>query len=203
MLDGSRRVGTGDLFIAGELAPLKTPVIKVLNKVDLVDARQREAQLELAARLDGPDEVLPLSARSGEGVQELLLRLCELMPEGPRYYPEDMWTDQPEAFLIAELIREKAMDLTREEVPFNVAVLVEEIQPRDEELIDVRAFIYVAADSQKGIIIGKGGRMLKEIGSRARHDIEALLGNKIFLDLRVKVEKDWARRPGSLHRLGY
>jgi GTP-binding protein Era len=204
ILDASRRIGSGDLYIAGELGALDTPVIALLNKVDLLDERQVEAQRLVAERLHKFRGLVPISARTGQNVEAVLSQLVEILPEGPKYYPDDMVTDQPAAFLIAEFIREKAIDLTREEVPFNLAVQVEEITPREgKDMIYVEAVIYVAQDSQKGIIIGKGGRMLKEIGSKARVEIEPLLGSGIYLDLRVKVEKEWAKRPQSLQKLGY
>ncbi len=204
MLDGSRRIGSGDLFIGGELAELDTPVIVLLNKVDLLDDRQVEAQRLVAEQLGEFRGLVTVSARTGQNLDEVLERLVSLLPEGPKYYPDDMVTDQPAAFLISEFIREKAIDLTREEVPFNLAVQVEEITPREgKDLIYVEAVIYVAQDSQKGIIIGKGARMLKEIGVRARAEIEPLLGSNVYLELRVKVEKEWAKRPQSLQKLGY
>lgn len=204
MLDASRRIGSGDLFIAGELAGLETPVIALLNKIDLLDERQVEAQRLVAEKLGEFRGLFPVSARTGGNLDVVLDKLVELLPEGPKYYPEDMVTDQPAAFLIAEFIREKAIDLMREEVPFNLAVQVEEITPRErKDMIYVDAVIYVAQESQKGIIIGKGGRMLKEIGSLARAEIEPLLGSNVYLELRVKVEKEWAKRPGSLQKLGY
>ncbi len=204
MLDGSRRIGSGDLFIAGELAELDTPVIVLLNKVDLLDERQVEAQRLVAEQLGAFRGPVTVSARTGQNLDGVLTQLVELLPEGPKYYPDDMVTDQPAAFLISEFIREKAIDLTREEVPFNLAVQVEEITPREgQDKIYVDAVIYVAQDSQKGIIIGKGGKMLKEIGVRARAEIEPLLGSSVYLELRVKVEKEWAKRPQSLQKLGY
>ncbi len=204
MLDGSRRIGSGDLFIAGELAELETPVIVLLNKVDLLDERQVEAQRLVAEQLGGFRDLVTVSARTGQNLDGVLQQLVEMLPEGPKYYPDDMVTDQPAAFLISEFIREKAIDLTREEVPFNLAVQVEEITPREgQDKMYVEAVIYVAQDSQKGIIIGKGGRMLKEIGVRSRAEIEPLLGSSVYLELRVKVEKEWAKRPQSLQKLGY
>ncbi len=204
MLDASRRIGSGDLFIGGELAELDTPVIVLLNKVDLLDERQVEAQRLVAEQLGEFRGLVTVSARTGQNLEGVLERLVDLMPEGPKYYPDDMVTDQPAAFLISEFIREKAIDLTREEVPFSLAVQVEEITPREgKDMIYVDAVIYVAQDSQKGIIIGKGARMLKEIGVRARAEIEPLLGSNVYLELRVKVEKEWAKRPQSLQKLGY
>ena len=204
ILDGTKTIGRGDLFIASELSELDTPVVAVLNKIDRLSRDQKEAQLAVTERLGDFAGIIPLSAKTGENVHALIERIVELMPEGPRYYPEDVFIDQPASFIVAELIREKALQLTREEVPHSVAVVVEEMEKReDKDLVDIDASIYVERDSQKGIIIGKGGRMLKEIGTRARVEIEPLLGEKVFLHLQVKVEKDWAKRPQMIKRLGY
>jgi GTP-binding protein Era len=204
MLDGTQTIGKGDLFIAGELERLDTPVITVLNKIDKLNGNQVEAQITVAEKLGEFEEVIPVSAKSGENMHALIEAIVGLLPEGPKYYPDDMVTDRPVSFIVAELIREKALQLTREEVPHSVAVLVEEMEKReDKDLIDIYAVIYVERDSQKGIVIGKGGRMLKEIGTRARQEIEPLLGDKVFLKLQVKVEKDWAKRPQMIKRLGY
>jgi len=204
MLDGTQAIGKGDLFIAGELERLDTPVIAVLNKIDKLSGDQLEAQLTVAGNLGEFVDIIPISAKSGENVHSLIEAIVDLLPEGPRYYPEDMVTDQPVSFIVAELIREKVLQLTREEVPHSVAVQVEEMEKRkDKDLVDIDAVIYVERDSQKGILIGKGGRMLKEIGTRARREIEPLLGERVFLRLHVKVEKDWAKRPQMVKRLGY
>lgn len=204
ILDGTQTIGRGDIFIAGELEGLDTPVIAVLNKIDRLSADQTEAQLTVARNLGKFEDVIPLSARTGENVHALIERIVELLPEGPKYYPEDVITDQPVSFIVAEIIREKVLLLTREEVPHSVAVVVEEMEKRqDKDLVDIDAVIYVERDSQKGIIIGKGGRMLKDIGTRARQEIEPLLGEKVYLHLQVRVEKDWAKRPELVKRLGY
>ncbi len=204
MLDGTQTIGKGDLFIAGELEELDTPVVAVLNKIDRLNGDQVEAQLSVAEKLGEFREVIPLSAKTGENVHALIERIVELLPEGPKYYPDDMVTDQPASFIVAEIIREKVLQLTREEVPHSVAVVVEEMGKREEgDLVDIDAAIYVERDSQKGIIIGRGGRMLKEIGTRSRQEIEPLLGEKVFLRLQVKVEKDWSRRPQLVRRMGY
>ncbi|MBC7253472.1 MAG: GTPase Era [Actinobacteria bacterium] len=204
MLDGTQTIGKGDLFIAGELSGLQTPVVAVLNKIDKLVPEQVEAQLAVAENLGKFVDVIPLSAKTGENVHALIEKIVELLPEGPKYYPDDMITDQPVTFIAAELIREKVLQLTREEVPHSVAVVVEEMGKReDADIVDIQAVIYVERDSQKGIIIGKGGRMLKEIGSRARREIEPLLGEKVFLQLQVKVEKDWSKRPQLVRRMGY
>lgn len=204
MLDGTQNIGRGDLFIAGELEELETPVIAVLNKVDKLTPDQVEAQMAVAENLGDFVEVIALSARTGENVHALIEKIVGLLPQGPKYYPDDMVTDRPVSFVVAELIREKVLMLTREEVPHGVAVVVEEMEKReDQDLIDIEATIYVERESQKGIIIGKGGRMLKEIGSRARKEIEPLLGERVYLGIRVKVEKDWSKRPQLVKRMGY
>jgi GTPase len=204
ILDATRSIGRGDLFIAGELAELETPVIAVVNKIDRLSPEAVEAQVVVAGNLGEFEDIIPLSAKTGENVHALIERSVELLPEGPRYYPEDIFTEQPASFIVAELIREKVLQLTREEVPHSVAVVVEEMEKReDQDLVDVDATIYVERESQKGIIIGKGGRMLKDIGTRARQEIEPLLGERVFLRLHVAVEKDWAKRPQMVKRLGY
>jgi len=204
ILDGTKAIGKGDLFIAAELSELDTPVVVVLNKMDRLTPDQVEAQVAVAEKLGDFSEIIPISAKTGENVHAVIERIVETLPEGPRYYPEDIFTDQPATFIVAELIREKVLQLTREEVPHSVAVIVEDIEMREEaDLADINAVIYVERDSQKGIIIGKGGRMLKEIGTRARAEIEPLLGNRVFLKLQVAVEKDWSKKPEMLKRLGY
>lgn len=204
ILDGTKAIGKGDLFIASELSELDTPVVVVLNKMDRLTPDQVEAQVAVAEKLGDFSEIIPISAKTGENVHAVIERIVETLPEGPRYYPEDIFTDQPATFIVAELIREKVLQLTREEVPHSVAVIVEDIEMREEaDLADINAVIYVERDSQKGIIIGKGGRMLKEIGTRARAEIEPLLGNRVFLKLQVAVEKDWSKKPEMLKRLGY
>ena len=204
MLDGTQTIGKGDLFIAGELEELDTPVVAVLNKIDRLNGDQVEAQLSVAEKLGKFRNVIPLSAKTGENVHALIERIVELLPEGPKYYPDDMVTDQPASFIVAEIIREKVLQLTREEVPHSVAVVVEEMGKREEgDLVDIEAVIYVERESQKGIIIGKGGRMLKEIGTRSRQEIEPLLGERVFLRLQVKVEKDWSKQPQLVRRMGY
>jgi GTP-binding protein Era len=204
MLDGTQTVGSGDVFIAGELSKVENPVVGVVNKIDLLSEDKVSSQVEVAKHLFPFAEVLPISSKLGVNVAGLVDRLEGFMPPGPMYFPEDAVSDQPERVLIGELVREKAMELTRDEVPHSIAVIVERVAPREGgELVDVEAVIYVERDSQKGIIVGKGGRVIKEIGTRARRDIEPLLGNQIFLDLRVKVEKDWSKNPDFIKRLNY
>lgn len=204
MLDASQTIGKGDSYIANQLAALDTPVICVINKADRVLPPRLLAQMEVAQRLGRWKEVLTTSATKGTGIGDVLSAIAGLLPEGPMLYPAETTTDQPENVVIAEMIREKALELTREEVPHSVAVVIDEIERRPTgDLIDVFAIVYVERDSQKGILIGRGGKMLKEIGTRARREIEALLGSKIYLDLRVKVESHWQRDAELLKRLGY
>ena len=204
VMDGAQTIGKGDLFIAGELDKVETPAVAVVNKVDLLDEDKSRSQLEVARHMYDFADVLPVSAKFGGGLEQLVERIGVFLPLGPKYFPDDMTSDQPESVLVSELIREKALELTRDEVPHSVAVLVEDIKARPEgDIVDVEAVIYVERESQKGIIVGKGGRMIKEIGTRARQDIEPLIGNKVFLDLRVKVQKDWSKNPEFIKRLDY
>lgn len=179
-------------------------MLLVANQMDRVPAQEREECLAHVAEL-GPDwRVVPLSAKTGEGVQALLEHLVGLMPLGPKYYPDDWVVDQPEQFIVAELIREKALLLTRDEVPHSVAVEVERMAAREDgELIDIEATILVERDSQRGIIIGKGASRLKEIGTQARREVERLLGRPVNLQLRVKVRRDWREKERALRALGY
>ncbi|MEX2356016.1 MAG: GTPase Era [Thermaerobacterales bacterium] len=195
--------GPGDRRLAERLAHVTPPVVLVLNKMDAM-APARAAKITTSYRELGDFvHVITLSALTGENLGSLMDIILPLLPEGPRYFPADMLTDQPERFLMSELIREKVLRLTREEVPHAVAVDVESIQPRKDDLLYVQAVIYIERESQKGIIVGERGAMLKEIGSLARRDIEALLGSRVYLDLWVKVKRDWRNREGSLQMLGY
>lgn len=204
VLDGSKTIGKGDIFIAEELQKVDTPVMCVINKIDLLDHHKINSQVEVARHLYRFAKVIPISSKFGAGIDELEGALVGFLPVGPLYFPAETVSDQPERVIVGELIREKALRLTRDEVPHSVAVVVEEISTRDGgELVDIEAVIYVERESQKGIIVGKGGRMIKEIGSRARQEIEPILGNKVFLDLRVKVEKDWSKNPEFIRRLDY
>jgi len=204
VLDGAQTIGRGDVFIAGELEKVETPVIGVVNKTDLLKRGKVLSQLEVAGHLYPFAEIVPVSSKTGENVPELVRVLEAFMPPGPKYFPDDAVSDQPEKVLVAELIREKALELTRDEVPHAVAVVVEDIRPRQgADLVDIEAKLFVERESQKGILVGRGGRMIKEIGSRARAEIEPILGNRVFLDLRVKVEKDWSKNLGFIDRLDY
>jgi GTP-binding protein Era len=201
LVDASEGVGAGDAFIASALKEVNAPIVVALNKIDAATPAQLEAARLRITELGG---WIPfgVSARSGAGVDELVSHVAAQLPLGPLYYPPDAVTDQPERQIVAELVREKVLERTREEVPHSVAVVVDEIDASGER-IEIEATIYVERDSQKGIVIGKGGKVLKEIGTHARRDIEKLLGGHVFLQLRVKVEHDWQRRDGMVARFGY
>ncbi len=206
-------IGSGDRFIAGELAALarRTPVFGIVTKTDLV-APQRVAEhlaglaeLARSAGFGEFAELVPVSAVDGFQVGLLADLLLARMPESPPLYPSGELTDEPEQTLVAELVREAALEGVRDELPHSLAVVVEEMNPREgrADLLDVYAHLYVERDSQKAIVIGRGGQRLKEVGSRARAHIEALLGVSVYLDLHVKVAKDWQRDPKQLRRLGF
>jgi GTP-binding protein Era len=191
------RIGAGDRFIAERVFSARAPVVVALNKVDRVKPAGIAAQIEEAARLGDFHALHPVSAKTGDGVGALREELVELLPEGPPYFPEGELTDLPLELRVAELVREKALELTREEVPHAVTVEIEEMTDRQ-----VAAALYVETDSQKGILVGKGGRMIRAIGSRARPEVELLLGRKVFLELKVKVRPRWRRDEALLERLG-
>ncbi|MDO8885839.1 GTPase Era [Candidatus Oleimmundimicrobium sp.] len=204
VVDASQVIGRGDAFIAKELNKLNAPVILVLNKTDKINHADLSAQEEIARDLGQFKKIISISALNGDNLNVLIDETVELLPKGPKYYPDDTITDQPEKVIIAEFVREKVLELTREEVPYSVVVKVESISKRtDKDIVDVEAYIFVEKDSQKGIIIGKGGKMLKEIGQRAREEIENLLGSQIFLSLWVKVKKKWRSREDIIREMGY
>lgn len=195
--------GRGDDFIIEHLRKTKAPVFLVINKIDKITPDELLPIIEdYRAEFDFK-EVVPISATEGNNVDTLLQELVDLMPEGPQYYPEDQVTDHPEYFIVSELIREKVLFLTRDEVPHSVAVVVDSMKRDEYDKVHVQATIIVERDSQKGIIIGKGGKMLKDIGTKARMDIEHLLGNKVFLELWVKVQKNWRDKQTYLTDYGY
>ncbi|MEU6643366.1 GTPase Era [Saccharomonospora sp. NPDC046836] len=203
----NEKVGPGDRFIAGELAKIarSTPVIGIVTKTDL--ARPEQVAEQLMALQDVLDfaELVPVSAPAGYQVDTLADVLVRQLPEGPQLYPDGDLTDEPEQTLVAELIREAALEGVRDELPHSIAVTVEEMHPREgrDDLIDVYALLYVERPSQKGIVLGHRGSRLKEVGATARKHIEALLGSKVYLDLHVKIAKDWQRDPKQLGRLGF
>ncbi len=204
LVEACHRPGKGDEYVVDLLREAQTPVFLILNKIDMLSQGELESYEKLYRGLYDFAEVIPVSAVSGTNVPLILQKLLEYLPEGPQYYPEDMITEQPERFVVSELIREKILELTRDEVPHSVAVEVEEMKERKgKNMVYIRANIYVERESQKGIIVGKGGKMLREIGGKARQDIEKLLGCKSFLELWVKVQKDWRNKDRTLKDLGY
>jgi GTPase len=204
MVNVEEGIGRGDEFIIEKLKTVKTPVFLVLNKIDQVHPDELLPLIGKYKERFDFQEIVPISALQGNNVETLLTQIKEILPEGPQYYPADQVTDHPERFIISELIREKALHLTREEVPHSIAVVIDSIKKMEEsETIHVMATIVVERDSQKGIVIGKQGKMLKEIGQRARQDIEHLLGSKVFLELWVKVQKDWRNKLSQLRDYGF
>ncbi len=207
-----QRVGPGDQFIAAELAGLqrakRIPVVAVVTKIDLVPRDRLVRQLVDVDRLGDWAAVVPCSATEGRQVDDVRQVLAGLLPESSPLYPEQTRTDEPEWVMIAELVREAALDGVRDELPHSLAVVVEEVVPRqgrpeDDPMLDVRVSVFVERPSQKAIVIGRGGSRLREVGTRARTGIEQLLDTKVFLDLHVKIAKDWQRDPKALQRLGF
>ena len=194
LLNATETFGSGDRYVAQAVAASGLPALFVLNKIDLVDGRRLGARLDEARTLTGGGEVLAVSALRGDGLADVLSRLAAAMPPGPVYFPDGQQSDQPLEMLVAELIREQALRLTRDEVPHAIAAEVGAITERsDRPLVEIEASLIVETESQKAIVVGKGGRVVKAIGSGARHEIEAILGVHVFLDLRVKVRKRWRR----------
>jgi GTP-binding protein Era len=204
VVNGEQGVGPGDRFIDGHLmrASSDVPVICVVNKVDRLSPAETTAALAAAAELESVDEVFPVSAKRGSGLEPLVARLAELLPEGPFLYPPSDRSDQPSDVHLAELVREQVLKRTRDELPHAVEVAVDEINQRDDGLIEVTAQIWAETASQKAILIGKGGRMVRDIGTAARKELERELGAQVFLDLQVRVRERWRRDESLLDRLG-
>ena len=203
MVNAAEKRGPGDDFIIEKLKKIKTPVFLVLNKIDLISPDELLDRVESYQETIPFAGIIPISVLQGNNVQELMTNLTNHLPEGPQYYPSDQITDHPEYFVVSELIREKILHLTKEEIPHSVAVTVDKMQKDEFDKVHVYANIIVERPTQKGIMIGKGGKLLKEIGVRARKDIEQLLGNKVYLELWVKVEKDWRKKKSHLQDFGY
>jgi len=205
LVDAAAGVGAGDRFLAAELAKVPTPKLGVVNKMDAASRAKMAAALQATADLADFAEVVPVSARDGTQLDLLVELILRHLPEGRPLYPEGHTSDEPEQHLVAELIREKALAVVRDELPHSVAVLVEEMgpHPEREDLLVIRAFLFVERASQKPIVVGKGGSVLRDIGTRARAELEALFGTQVYLDLRVKVAKEWQRDPRQLSRLGF
>jgi GTP-binding protein Era len=202
VLDATQRIGPGDRRIAERLLEAGAPVVVVVNKVDAASQEQTIVQLDEAGEWDF-EAYVPISALKDDGLDRVVRELIVLLPDGPFFFPPEMHTDQPDQFLAAELVREKYLSRLREELPHSVAVVVGDIETRDDGVVVVPAIVYVERESQKGIVIGKGGELAKAVGSEARPELERLFGAKVFLDLRVKVEKDWQRLDHALDRLGF
>ncbi len=201
-------IGPGDRWIHEQIRAVapNTTLVAIVTKIDKVSKERVAAQLMAVSELVGPDtEIVPVSATTGEQVDVLIGVLVEQLPPGPAFYPEGELTDEPEEVLMAELIREAALEGVRDELPHSLAVVIEEVSPREgrDDLIDVHANLFVERSSQKGIVIGKGGARLREVGTAARTQIEKLLGTKVYLDLHVKIAKNWQRDPRQLGRLGF
>ncbi len=203
MVSADQKRGKGDDMIMERLKKNDAPVYLIVNKIDKVHPDALLPFIEDYTSVMPFKEVIPISATEGNNFEHLMETLVAQMPEGPQYYPEDQITDHPEYFIISELVREKVLLLTRDEVPHSVAVVIESITHEPGEKMHIRAAIIVERDSQKGIIIGKGGKMLKNIGTKARQDVENLLGEKVFLELWVKVQKDWRDKKVYLQDFGY
>lgn len=201
LVNGEEGIGPGDRYIASLLERSSIPVVLAVNKCDRLDRARTVSVLAEAGELGCADEIFPVSARTGEGVPELARHLAGLMPEGPYLFPPDSISDQPTATLVAELIREQAIRRTFQEVPHSVEVVVEEMETTGD-VLRVRALLWVETESQKGILVGRGGRMIKAIGTSARREIEKLLGEKVHLDLSVRVRGGWRGDDGLLDRLG-
>lgn len=203
MVNATQKRGRGDDFIIERLRNVKKPIYLVINKIDQIHPDKLLQIMDDYRNTLDYAEVFPISALEGNNCPELIESLVNTLPEGPQYYPADQITDHPERFIAGELIREKVLELTREEVPHSVAVVVDRIHREDDEKVLVQATIVVERNSQKGIIIGKGGKMLKQIGVKARKDIELMLGDKVYLELWVKVQPNWKDRQVDLQALGY
>jgi GTP-binding protein Era len=210
-IPADEKIGPGDRWIVEQIRTIapNTTLVAVVTKTDKVSRDRVAAQLLAVSELVGPDsEIVPVSATTGENLDVLTDVLAAKLPPGPAFYPDGELTDEPEEVLMAELIREAALEGVRDELPHSLAVVIEEVSPREgrddlNPLVDVHAVLYVERDSQKGIVIGKGGARLREVGTAARTQIETLLGTKVYLDLRVKIAKNWQRDPKQLGRLGF
>ncbi|MGX0672756.1 GTPase Era [Staphylococcus hominis] len=203
MVNVNEDIGRGDEYIMEMLKNVKTPVFLVLNKIDLVHPDALMPKIEKYKTYMDFTEIVPISALEGLNVDHFIDVLKDYLPEGPKYYPDDQISDHPEQFVVGEIIREKILHLTSEEIPHAIGVNVDRMIKESEERVRIEATIFVERDSQKGIVIGKGGKKLKEVGKRARRDIEILLGSKVYLELWVKVQKDWRNKVNFIRQMGY
>jgi GTP-binding protein Era len=204
VVDAADGIGQGDRMIAERLKEVSVPVILVANKMDIANQEEARKQIEEFKKIGEFDDVIEVSATQGTNIQDLEQKLVSYMPDGPKYYPDDMITDQPERVILSEIIREKTLILLKEEVPHGIGVEIERIEDReDKDLTEVMASIVCEKPSHKGIVIGKGGKMLKEIGSQARADMERFLGIQVYLEIFVKVKNDWRNDLNTMRNLGY
>lgn len=203
MVNVNEDIGRGDEYIMEMLKNVKTPVFLVLNKIDLVHPDALMPKIEKYKTYMDFTEIVPISALEGLNVDHFIDVLKDYLPEGPKYYPDDQISDHPEQFVVGEIIREKILHLTSEEIPHAIGVNVDRMIKESEERVRIEATIFVERDSQKRIVIGKGGKKLKEVGKRARRDIEMLLGSKVYLELWVKVQKDWRNKVNFIRQMGY
>lgn len=203
LVDGKGGIGAGDEKIASAISDIGPDVFLVVNKIDRLRPEEIAVSLTKATALRDFEEYVPVSAATGENVDHLTGIVVDRMREGPMYYPPGTRSDQPPPAFVAELVREKLLARTREELPHSIAVVTEDYEERDDGVLMIQAIVYVERESQKGMVIGKGGDVIKAAGTEARLEIEALFGRKVFIDLRVKVEKDWQQRAYALERLGF
>lgn len=203
MVNVNEDIGRGDEYIMEMLKNVKTPIFLVLNKIDLVHPDTMMPKIEQYQSYMDFTDIIPISALEGLNVDHFIDVLKSFLPEGPKYYPDNQISDHPEQFVVSEIIREKILHLTSEEIPHAIGVNVDRMIKEDEDRVRIEATIYVERDSQKGIVIGKGGKKLKEVGKRARRDIEMLLGSKVYLELWVKVQLDWRNKVNFIRQIGY
>lgn len=203
MVNVNEDIGRGDEYIMEMLKNVKTPIFLVLNKIDLVHPDTLMPKIEQYQSYMDFTDIIPISALEGLNVDHFIDVLKSFLPEGPKYYPDNQISDHPEQFVVSEIIREKILHLTSEEIPHAIGVNVDRMIKEDEDRVRIEATIYVERDSQKGIVIGKGGKKLKEVGKRARRDIEMLLGSKVYLELWVKVQRDWRNKVYFIRQIGY
>ncbi|EHS03444.1 MULTISPECIES: GTPase Era [Staphylococcus] len=203
MVNVNEDIGRGDEYIMEMLKNVKTPIFLVLNKIDLVHPDTLMPKIEQYQSYMDFTDIIPISALEGLNVDHFIDVLKSYLPEGPKYYPDNQISDHPEQFVVSEIIREKILHLTSEEIPHAIGVNVDRMIKEDEDKVRIEATIYVERDSQKGIVIGKGGKKLKEVGKRARRDIEMLLGSKVYLELWVKVQRDWRNKVNFIRQIGY
>lgn len=203
MVNVNEDIGRGDEYIMEMLKNVKTPIFLVLNKIDLVHPDTLMPKIEQYQSYMDFTDIIPISALEGLNVDHFIDVLKSFLPEGPKYYPDNQISDHPEQFVVSEIIREKILHLTSEEIPHAIGVNVDRMIKEDEDRVRIETTIYVERDSQKGIVIGKGGKKLKEVGKRARRDIEMLLGSKVYLELWVKVQRDWRNKVNFIRQIGY